>query len=127
MIGLLLGALSSCLFSVLIAVGMMASSAVMHVLILRSEVTGTIGEAFNFSAVKENLAGMFKPFFVGNLVVGLCVTAMTLVLYFLPFVGLIIALFFATAAQSELRTEVYRDYLAAGGHAIGTVPQHSRL
>lgn len=125
-VGMGLGGIGALLIYAVLMVFLIAFGAALHVFVLRAEVTGQFGEAFKFGAVKENLRGMFKPLLIGNLVVALLSTVAVFVLYFIPFLGLFFAIFLMMAAASELRTMVYRDYLASGGAPIGTMPQSSR-
>ena len=125
-VGLVLGGGGALLVYLVFMLFLLVVGAVMHVFILRAEVTGQFGAAFQMGAVKENLAGMFKPLLIGNIVVALLTSVAFVVLYFIPFLGIFFAIFLMMAAASELRTMVYRDYLAKGGAPIGTMPQVSR-
>jgi hypothetical protein len=119
-VGMGIGGAGALLVFILLMVMSLALAGAMHVFILRAEVSGRFGVAFDFGAAKENLRGMFKPMLVGNVVVALLTAVAMVVLYFIPFIGIFFAIYLMMAATSELRTMVYREYLENGGTPIGS-------
>ena len=121
-VGAIVGVIVSGLICLILAAAMMmilwSLGVLMGVAILRVEITGEFSSIFALGPLKENVSAMFKPLLVGNIVYGFGSMALIILGYISCFIGLWPAMFLLQTAGSEIRTIVYRDYLAKGNAAI---------
>ncbi len=117
-----LGGLVGVLLTVLLAVvvmglfmgAMWAFGAIIQVAMLRVEHTGQFSAAFDFGALKDNVSHMAKDMLVGNIIIGIGSIPVAMLGYLMCLIGVFPAIFIISAAGAELRSQVYRSYLAQG-------------
>lgn len=121
LIGMIIAGVLGLLAFLLIMFLLMVVGTAYQVMLLRVELTGNIGAAFEFNSVVPETKAMFKRFLIGALVMMLVAPFIVLGGELLCLIGLFPAMVILQAASTELRTMVYRSYLLEGGTPVAHV------
>ena len=107
--------------SLLSLVIIMLTLVAFQVSVIIVDVTGDLKSMLDYKLIRRLFKVMVKPIFLGNLVIVMLSTPLVLLGYMACLVGIYPAIFLSTLAGFELRTQIYRSYLASGHEPLATV------